>query len=210
MLPLSKLGRAGLAALARHAVESTSGAQAEMPWRHAAVRAYSAALPQLAEGTALRVWGYLRRPGRSPSLFIVVHARGNSVRRVPLQAEPASLVLVASQGPCLPRQELCRARAVPPCAPPWRAEEPLAPTSGADANAIEAKGIRLSGAPLYLDMQATTPLDPRVLDAMLPYMTELYGNPHSRTHLYGWETEDAVEVARKQARTRGPTRRRVW
>jgi len=44
-----------------------------------------------------------------------------------------------------------------------------------------------------------------VLDAMLPYMTELYGNPHSRTHLYGWETEDAVEVARKQARTRGPT-----
>ena len=62
------------------------------------------------------------------------------------------------------------------------------------------KGIRLSGAPLYLDMQATTPLDPRVLDTMLPYMTELYGNPHSRTHLYGWETEDAVEVARKQAR----------
>ena len=101
MLPLSKLGRAGLAALARHAVESTSGAQAEMPWRHAAVRAYSAALPQLAEGTAQRVWNYLRRPGRSPSLFIVVHARGNSVRRVPVQAEPASVVLVAIvKGPC--------------------------------------------------------------------------------------------------------------
>ena len=63
------------------------------------------------------------------------------------------------------------------------------------------KGIRLSGAPLYLDMQATTPLDPRVLDAMLPYMTELYGNPHSRTHMYGWESEDAVETARKQVRT---------
>ena len=62
------------------------------------------------------------------------------------------------------------------------------------------KGIRLSGAPLYLDMQATTPLDPRVLDAMLPYMTELYGNPHSRTHMYGWESEDAVETARKQVR----------
>ena len=47
-------------------------------------------------------------------------------------------------------------------------------------------------------VQATTPLDPRVLDAMLPFMTEQYGNPHSRTHMYGWESEDAGEVARKQ------------
>ena len=39
--------------------------------------------------------------------------------------------------------------------------------------------------------------DPRVLDAMLPYLTSLYGNPHSRTHAYGWETEAAVERARK-------------
>ena len=46
--------------------------------------------------------------------------------------------------------------------------------------------------------QATTPLDPRVIDAMLPFMTEQYGNPHSRTHLYGWEAEDAVEAARAQ------------
>lgn len=46
-------------------------------------------------------------------------------------------------------------------------------------------------------MQATSPMDPRVLDAMLPYMTELYGNPHSRTHKYGWETEEAVEKARE-------------
>jgi cysteine desulfurase len=51
--------------------------------------------------------------------------------------------------------------------------------------------------PIYLDMQATTPTDPRVLDAMLPYMTGLYGNPHSRTHAYGWETDSAVEEARK-------------
>lgn len=50
--------------------------------------------------------------------------------------------------------------------------------------------------PIYLDMQATTPTDPRVLDAMLPFMTGLYGNPHSRTHAYGWETEKAVERAR--------------
>ena len=51
--------------------------------------------------------------------------------------------------------------------------------------------------PIYLDMQATTPLDPRVLDSMLPFFTGLYGNPHSRTHAYGWETDKAVEQARE-------------
>jgi len=51
---------------------------------------------------------------------------------------------------------------------------------------------------VYLDMQATTPMDPRVLDAMLPYLTEAYGNAHSRTHAYGWESEEAVELARGQ------------
>jgi cysteine desulfurase len=52
------------------------------------------------------------------------------------------------------------------------------------------------GRSIYLDLQATTPLDPRVLDAMLPFLTERFGNPHSRTHAYGWETQDAVENAR--------------
>uniref|UniRef100_A0A8C2UGM6 Cysteine desulfurase n=1 Tax=Coturnix japonica TaxID=93934 RepID=A0A8C2UGM6_COTJA len=52
--------------------------------------------------------------------------------------------------------------------------------------------------PLYLDVQATTPLDPRVLDRMLPYLTGCYGNPHSRTHAYGWESEAATERARRQ------------
>lgn len=42
--------------------------------------------------------------------------------------------------------------------------------------------------------------DPRVLDAMLPYMTENFGNPHSRTHFYGWEAEHAMEVAREVRR----------
>jgi len=52
--------------------------------------------------------------------------------------------------------------------------------------------------PLYLDAQATTPMDPRVLDAMLPYQVSYYGNPHSRTHQYGWESEKAMELAREQ------------
>jgi cysteine desulfurase len=47
-----------------------------------------------------------------------------------------------------------------------------------------------------MDMQATTPVDPRVLDSMLPLMTEAFGNPHSRTHVYGWESEYLVEEAR--------------
>jgi cysteine desulfurase len=51
--------------------------------------------------------------------------------------------------------------------------------------------------PIYLDMQATTPVDPRVLDAMLPFQLGIYGNPHSRTHAYGWESEKAVEEARE-------------
>ncbi|CAH6776922.1 Nfs1 [Phodopus roborovskii] len=51
--------------------------------------------------------------------------------------------------------------------------------------------------PLYMDVQATTPLDPRVLDAMLPYLVNYYGNPHSRTHAYGWESEAAMERARQ-------------
>jgi cysteine desulfurase len=52
-------------------------------------------------------------------------------------------------------------------------------------------------------MQATTPTDPRVLDAMMPYLTQQYGNPHSRTHAYGWEAEKAVEKARKVCKLTG-------
>ncbi|GLT44228.1 hypothetical protein SLA2020_181380 [Shorea laevis] len=75
---------------------------------------------------------------------------------------------------------------------------PSAEARSEDENGISMKGIKITGRPLYLDMQATSPVDPRVLDAMLPFYMSRYGNPHSRTHLYGWESEMAVETARSQ------------
>ena len=79
------------------------------------------------------------------------------------------------------------------------------PSSGASGDAAlspsagvlkEATVMDQGTRPIYLDMQSTTPVDPRVLDAMLPFLTGVYGNPHSRTHAYGWESEKAVDEAR--------------
>jgi len=60
---------------------------------------------------------------------------------------------------------------------------------------ISSKGSKF---PIYLDNQATTKTDPRVVKTMLPYFTEKFGNPHSKNHLYAWEAEEACELARKK------------
>ena len=66
--------------------------------------------------------------------------------------------------------------------------------------------------PIYMDNHATTPVDPRVLDAMLPYFGEVFGNAASKSHSFGWRAEEAVEAAREQvARLIGATAREiVW
>jgi len=66
--------------------------------------------------------------------------------------------------------------------------------------------------PIYLDYSATTPVDPRVVDAMVPYLREQFGNPASRSHSFGWDAERAVERAREQvaALVRADPRELIW
>ncbi|XP_030165558.1 cysteine desulfurase, mitochondrial isoform X3 [Lynx canadensis] len=101
-----------------------------------------------------------------------------------------------------------RAAAAVRAAPGPRSEAPArglrlrvvdnAPQSAVPSDTATAPEVESVLRPLYMDVQATTPLDPRVLDAMLPYLVNYYGNPHSRTHAYGWESEAAMERARQQ------------
>lgn len=63
---------------------------------------------------------------------------------------------------------------------------------------FDIRDMQLPGRSVYMDVGATTPLDFRVLDKMLPFMTDSFGNPHSSSHHYGWDSSKACELARKE------------
>ena len=84
------------------------------------------------------------------------------------------------------------------------------PNMGPPQSELPEHGASRNSRPVYLDYQATTPTDPEVVEAMLPYFTEKFGNPHSTGHYYGWEASDGVELAREQiANLIGATHREI-
>jgi len=82
--------------------------------------------------------------------------------------------------------------------PPLSRYKPVLPKVIQTKKSILIKGQTFNARPMYLDAQATTQMDPRVIDIVNHCHVERWGNPHSRTHLMGWEAEEAVEHARFQ------------
>src|ERR1700741_2649425 len=81
------------------------------------------------------------------------------------------------------------------------------PQAQAQPHHPEAKDVKL---PIYMDNPATTPMDPRVLEEMLPYFMEKFGNAASRNHSFGWVAEEGVETARERiAKLVGATRKQI-
>jgi cysteine desulfurase len=78
---------------------------------------------------------------------------------------------------------------------PDRGRAPPTPNTTISPESLMNKPHHL---PIYMDYSATTPVDPRVVDKMIPYLREQFGNPASRSHAYGWDAERAVEEAREQ------------
>src|SRR4029079_16688217 len=95
-----------------------------------------------------------------------------------------------------------RGDAAGPGRPPARREDQRAQGPAPDRES-RGRGPRIRNRtamkyPIYLDYCATTPVDPRVAAKMIPYLTEHFGNPASRSHAYGWTTEHEVEEPREQ------------
>lgn len=130
--------------------------------------------------------------------FFFTLLRYNAVKKERKKSREKKERKIKKMASKLLRQTLTKAKATGVVRRFSTAAAVASPIETEDATGLIMKGVKIAGRPLYLDVQATSAVDPRVLDSMLPFYLSRYGNPHSRTHLYGWESENAVESARAQ------------